>query len=162
VTGPTKFVFDDAATFEQNLATFSARLRDLDAAMSAVLAPALMRFDVTDKPAVLEALLRATITAAQAPDPSAPAATSAAPSTATPAPPARAGWFLEQVQIEGVRGINNEGAPLSLKFKPDCVNSLSAPNGVGKSSIFDALAFALTGGIPKLDRLLQTERGQAQ
>ena len=40
------------------------------------------------------------------------------------------------------------GSPLLLKFKPNCVNSVSAPNGVGKSSIYEALSFALTGGIP--------------
>jgi hypothetical protein len=64
------------------------------------------------------------------------------------------------VEIEGFRGINNEGAPLALKFKPDSVNSVSAPNAVGKSSIYDAVGFALRGKIEKLDRLLQAERPQ--
>jgi hypothetical protein len=40
------------------------------------------------------------------------------------------------------------------------VSSISAPNGVGKSSIYDALNFALRGKIDKLDRLLQAERAQ--
>jgi DNA repair exonuclease SbcCD ATPase subunit len=62
-------------------------------------------------------------------------------------------WFLEQISIEGFRGINNAGAPLELKFDPDKVNSVFAPNGVGKSSIFEAVSYVLTGGIPKLDAL---------
>jgi hypothetical protein len=68
-------------------------------------------------------------------------------------------WFLEQISIEGFRGINNVGAPLELKFDPDKVNSIFAPNGVGKSSIFEAVTYALTGAIPKLDTLQASERG---
>lgn len=71
------------------------------------------------------------------------------------------GWFLEQLEIEGFRGINNEGAALVLKFKTDKVNSVSAPNAVGKSSIFDALTYALTGSIPKLDDLPAAENGRS-
>jgi len=67
------------------------------------------------------------------------------------------GWLLEGIEIEGFRGINNEGAPLLIKFKTDKVNSISAPNGVGKSSIFDALTYALTGKLAKLDRLPAAE-----
>jgi len=67
-------------------------------------------------------------------------------------------WFLEQISIEGFRGINNAGAPLELKFDPDKVNSVFAPNGVGKSSIFEAVTYVLTGGIPKLDALPASER----
>lgn len=68
-------------------------------------------------------------------------------------------WFLEQISIEGFRGINNAGAPLELKFYPDKVNSVFAPNGVGKSSIFEAVTYILTGAIPKLDSLPAAERG---
>ncbi|KWV54694.1 hypothetical protein AS156_06925 [Bradyrhizobium macuxiense] len=71
------------------------------------------------------------------------------------------GWYLQKVSIEGFRGINNEGAPLVLKLKPDCVNSISAPNGVGKTSIFDAVVYAITGRIPKLDDLPATEKGSS-
>lgn len=39
------------------------------------------------------------------------------------------------------------------------MNSISAPNGVGKTSIFDALAFAIRGAIRKLDDLPAAERG---
>ncbi|MBR1130944.1 AAA family ATPase [Bradyrhizobium iriomotense] len=69
------------------------------------------------------------------------------------------GWFLEGLEIEGVRGINNEGDPLVLSFAHDAVNSVSAPNGVGKSSIFDALTYALRKKIPKLDELPASEGG---
>jgi len=71
------------------------------------------------------------------------------------------GWFLKELSIEGFRGINNEGAPLVLKFKPDQVNSISAPNGVGKTSIFDAVVYAITGRIAKLDELPAAEKGSS-
>jgi hypothetical protein len=69
------------------------------------------------------------------------------------------GWYLQQVAIEGFRGINNQGAPLVLKFKPEHVNSISAPNGVGKTSVFDAVVYAITGRIPKLEELPAAEKG---
>lgn len=69
------------------------------------------------------------------------------------------GWYLQQISIEGFRGINNEGAPLVLKFKPEHVNSVSAPNGVGKTSIFDAVVYAITGRVPKLEDLPAAEKG---
>ena len=59
-------------------------------------------------------------------------------------------WFLEKLEIEGFRGINNHGAPLVLKFATDKVNSIFAKNAIGKSSIFDALSYALRGTVPKL------------
>lgn len=71
------------------------------------------------------------------------------------------GWYLQQVSIEGFRGINNQGAPLLLKFSPEHVNSVSAPNGVGKTSIFDAVAYAITGNISKLDELPAAENGSS-
>ncbi len=67
-------------------------------------------------------------------------------------------WLLEQISIEGFRGINNSGTPLELKFHPDKVNSVFSPNGGGKSSIFEAVTYALTGAIPKLDALPAAER----
>jgi energy-coupling factor transporter ATP-binding protein EcfA2 len=68
-------------------------------------------------------------------------------------------WLLEKISIEGFRGINNAQSPLELKFHSEKVNSVFAPNGVGKSSIFEALKYALTGAIPKLDQLPAAERG---
>ncbi len=68
-------------------------------------------------------------------------------------------WFLEAIEIEGFRGVNNEGDPLVLKFPSDKVSSVSAPNGVGKTSIFDALEFAIRGRVKKLDDLPSAEDG---
>lgn len=68
------------------------------------------------------------------------------------------GWLLEKMEIEGFRGVNNAGDPLVLLFKVNAVNSIFASNGVAKTSIFDALTYALTKGIPKLDELEQAEK----
>ena len=67
-------------------------------------------------------------------------------------------YFLTEIKVEGFRGINNEADPLKLKFKPDVVNSVFAPNGIGKSSIFDALNYAICGYIPKLRDMQAQER----
>ena len=64
-----------------------------------------------------------------------------------------AGYFLSQAKIEGFRGINNEGDPLCLNFNDDCVNSIFAPNGSGKSSVFEAIFYAMRDRIPRLDEL---------
>lgn len=69
-------------------------------------------------------------------------------------------YFLASVTIEGFRGINNDGDPLVLKFRTDAVNSVHAPNGVGKTSIFEALHFAIHGTVPRLEALQDAERGQ--
>lgn len=66
-------------------------------------------------------------------------------------------YFLTTVKIEGFRGINNEGEPLEIKFKPGAVNSIFAANGLGKSSLFEALTYAITGAVPKLDRMGSAE-----
>ena len=68
-------------------------------------------------------------------------------------------YFLASAAIEGFRGINNDGDPLVLKFKHDAVNSVHAPNGVGKSSIFEALYFALHGTVPRLEGMQDAEQG---
>lgn len=68
-------------------------------------------------------------------------------------------YFLRSLAIEGFRGINNEGAPLVLRFKTDAVNSVFGYNGAGKSSIFEAVQYAITGNIQKLKRLHQDEDG---
>lgn len=70
-------------------------------------------------------------------------------------------YFLKSATIEGFRGINNDGDPLILRFRPDCVNSVHAPNGVGKSSIFEALYFAIHGTVPRLEALQGQEQGQS-
>lgn len=66
-------------------------------------------------------------------------------------------YFLSRVSIEGFRGINNEGDPLVLKFRPDAVNSVFAQNGTGKSSIFEALHYAIKGTVPRLSEMQAAE-----
>lgn len=68
-------------------------------------------------------------------------------------------YYLARLTIEGFRGINNQDSPLDLQFKSDAVNSIWAPNGFGKSSIYDALCFAIQGTVPKLDQLHTAEKG---
>lgn len=70
-------------------------------------------------------------------------------------------YFLTQIAIEGFRGINNNGDPLTLSFKPECVNSIYANNGVGKTSIFEALQFAIHGEITRLSALQGAEQGDS-
>lgn len=67
-------------------------------------------------------------------------------------------YFLTRLKIEGFRGINNEADPLDLRFQPGCVNSVFAVNGIGKSSIFDALSYAIFGTIQKLNTLQAQEK----
>jgi recombinational DNA repair ATPase RecF len=66
-------------------------------------------------------------------------------------------YYLSSVKIEGFRGINNETDPLALRFRTDCVNSVFAENAVGKSSIFEALCYAIRGNVPKLRSLQEQE-----
>lgn len=70
-------------------------------------------------------------------------------------------FFLSSLTIEGFRGINNDGDPLVLKFKTDAVNSIHAPNGVGKSSIFEAVHFAIYGNVPRLKALQDAEQADS-
>ncbi len=67
-------------------------------------------------------------------------------------------YFLTAIKVEGFRGINNESNPLALKFHPGKVNSIFAENGVGKSSLFEALCYAIRGDIPKLRKLQAQEQ----
>ena len=69
-------------------------------------------------------------------------------------------YFLNRLAVEGFRGINNENDPLDIRFRPDAVNSVFAVNGIGKSSIFEALCYAIHGTIPKLQLLQAQERPQ--
>lgn len=69
-------------------------------------------------------------------------------------------YFLRRLAIEGFRGVNNENAPLDISFEPNSVNSVFAVNGIGKSSIFEALCYAIHGIIPKLELLQAHERPQ--
>ena len=69
-------------------------------------------------------------------------------------------YFLTRLSVEGFRGINNEGDPLDIRFRPETVNSVFAVNGIGKSSIFESLYYAIHGTIPKLQQLQTQERPQ--
>ena len=69
-------------------------------------------------------------------------------------------YFLTRLTVEGFRGINNENNPLDIKFRLDAVNSVFAVNGIGKSSIFEALCYVIHGTIPKLEALQAQERPQ--
>ena len=69
-------------------------------------------------------------------------------------------YFLTSLAIEGFRGVNNENEPLDITFEPNSVNSVFAVNGIGKSSIFEALCYAIHGTIPKLESLHPQERPQ--
>lgn len=70
-------------------------------------------------------------------------------------------YFLTRLRVEGFRGINNEGDPLDLRFASDAVNSVFAVNANGKSSLFDALAYAFRGEIPRLADLPTQENANA-
>ena len=66
-------------------------------------------------------------------------------------------YYLTRIELEGFRGVNNEGSPLVIRFRPDCVNSIFAANGTGKSSVFEALHYAIRGTVPSLSALQQQE-----
>jgi recombinational DNA repair ATPase RecF len=66
-------------------------------------------------------------------------------------------YFLTGIKVEGFRGINNESDPLNLRFHANKVNSVFAENAVGKSSLFEALCYAIRGLVPKLRELQAQE-----
>jgi hypothetical protein len=70
-------------------------------------------------------------------------------------------YYLRELSIEGFRGINNAGEPLQIKLQPEAVNSIHAPNGVGKTSIFEAIHYAIFGDVPRLTLLQAAERPDA-
>jgi len=173
MAAPTTLAFAESGTFAGNLGQFETYLGSLDPVLGPVLSPALSEIadGDCDSENLLDQLLAALVAEAGKTAPTAQAAntpsTANAPLPITPPPVPTAapaavtssiGWFLEKLDIEGFRGINNEKAPLILCFKLDAVSSISAPNGVGKSSIYDALSYALTGKIPKLERLAAAEK----
>jgi DNA repair exonuclease SbcCD ATPase subunit len=61
--------------------------------------------------------------------------------------------YIKSISIEGFRGINNENNPLQLDFNTKGITSIFAPNGIGKSSIFDVLSFCLNGDLKCLEPL---------
>lgn len=67
-------------------------------------------------------------------------------------------YYLTRLSVEGFRGIKNEGDPLTLRFKADAVNSIYAQNGIGKTSLFEAISYAIFDKLPKLEELQRSER----
>lgn len=66
-------------------------------------------------------------------------------------------YFLTEIKVEGFRGINNDSDPLHLRFPANAVNSIFAVNAIGKSSLFEALCYAIRGHVPKLQDLQAQE-----
>lgn len=158
------FSFDENADLESNLTKFSTHLRLHDAALTAQLTtfyPVLRDETYTSSTvwdAMFQAILDAEAAAAQQTTSPTPAATGATTAAAVPPVAGPTGWFLEGLSIEGFRGINNESKPLELKFKSDKVNSVSAVNGVGKTSVYDAIRYAISGRLPWLEELPPGDR----
>ncbi|TBZ05058.1 ATP-binding protein [Rhizobium leguminosarum] len=159
----TLFTFDENAEIAANLQVLIGHLAAVDDLAGAELAKhfTTLRTENVDQPMVWNALAaalepRETPTAeGEAPAP----LPAAAPAPAAPGAPVASGWLLEGISIEGFRGVNNQGNPLELKFFPDKVNSISAQNGVGKSSIYDAIRYAISGRLSWLEGLPAGERG---
>jgi len=61
--------------------------------------------------------------------------------------------YIKSISIEGFRGINNENNPLIIPFKDNGVTSIFSENGMGKSSIYEALYYCINNCLPKFDDL---------
>ncbi|WP_187393381.1 AAA family ATPase [Arthrobacter echini] len=82
--------------------------------------------------------------------------------TTSPNPPVSGPrFFLSQLSVEGFRGIKNEGTPLVLKFDASSVNSVFAQNGTGKSSLYEALQYAIQGSVPRLASMQANENSDS-
>lgn len=66
-------------------------------------------------------------------------------------------YYLRTLSIEGFRGINNQGHPFVLKFDQSKVTSVFGENGMGKSSVFEALEYAIFGRVNRLADMQQIE-----
>lgn len=160
------FGFDQNGDIETNLSAFKAHISKSDNLLSGLLAGVFpkLRDESYVSGEIWTALYQGVVDSENlgAPTAAAQSVVPAASPVAVPATvvtmPAPAGWFLKGVSIEGFRGINNEGRPLELKFKVDKVNSVSAVNGVGKTSIYDAIRFAISGRLPWLEELPAADR----
>lgn len=154
------FAFDDNSDLFTNLEAFGDHIEELDPALGIQLRDLVTSFldGSVENAEVWDRLFAATAsTTAGA------AVASAVLAGASAAQPAvntstTMGWFLEGISIEGFRGINNEGKPLELEFYPNKVNSVSAVNGVGKSSIHDAIRYAISGRVEWLEELPASEK----
>lgn len=162
----TTFEFNAHSGIEDNLALFGDHIRHLDAELGDTLYGGLQSLlDDDHEPAeIWEQLLSVCTTSPEAggeadgTESEVPANEPASNVAQPQATPTLSGWFLEGISVEGFRGVNNEDEPLELKFDPDKVNSVSAVNGAGKTSIYDSIRYAITGSLPWLDDLPADER----
>ncbi len=161
-------VFDENGSLDDNLTAFREHISQLDGDLAADMRGRLQALldDNYEPDEIWDQLLAVCEETPAADGDSEGAETDAAADgnvTAEPnlsaAPlPTITGWLLEGVSVEGFRGVNNEGQPLELKFNPGKVNSVSAVNGVGKTSVYDAVRYAITGNLHWLDDLPAAER----
>jgi hypothetical protein len=156
------FEFTEHGALETNAAAFFANMAQEDAVLAAELQSQFK--GLSQGTYSQQDVLNSLFAAAEKPTPTtkasaAVAATGDPNATAAGAAPTATGWLLEGLSIEGFRGINNQGKPLELKFHVDKVNSISAVNGVGKSSVYDAVRYAICGAVPWLEELPASERG---
>jgi hypothetical protein len=163
MTATTKtFAFIENGALQANIAAFFAHLAQKDCALAAELQSqfkALLN-GTHSQPVLLTSLLAAAEKLSQSQSTTVSSNTTGGQTTPPASNPAPVtGWLLEGLAIEGFRGINNQGKPLELKFHPDKVNSISAVNGVGKSSVYDAVRYAICGAVPWLEELPASERG---
>jgi hypothetical protein len=163
MTATTKnFGFTENGALQANIAAFFAHLGQKDCVLAAELQSQFkaLLHGTYSQPALLTSLLAAAEKPSQPQSTTVPSSRlggQTTPPASSPAPVT--GWLLEGLAIEGFRGINNQGKPLELKFHPDKVNSISAVNGVGKSSVYDAVRYAICGAVPWLEELPASERG---
>lgn len=160
-----QFVFDENSGLDENLKAYGEHLDQFDAALAIKFReyfPALLsgKYKLDE---YWDALFKACATpsvgeaSGAASNGSAVKRAEAITQQQTPLPMVT-GWLLEGLSIEGFRGVNNEGQPLELKFDPSKVSSVSAVNGVGKTSVYDAVRYGITGKLPWLDELPAAER----
>ncbi|MBY5714728.1 AAA family ATPase [Rhizobium leguminosarum] len=163
VASTAVFSFDENADLESNLANFETHLRLQHALLSGKLATffSSLRVESYISSSLWDDLFQAIPDAEAAAGQQAasqPRAVGATPGSVVASVAGPNGWFLEGLSVEGFRGINNEGKPLELRFKSDKVNSVSAVNGVGKTSVYDAIRYAISGRLPWLEELPPGDR----
>ncbi|MGJ4949001.1 hypothetical protein [Bradyrhizobium sp. HKCCYLS20291] len=156
------FEFTEHGVFEANIAAFFAHMAQQDSALSGELQSHFKALSqgTYNQQDILNGLFVAVGKPSQ-PETVNLVSSAAGGQGAVPAAalPSATGWLLEGLSIEGFRGINNQGKPLELKFYTDKVNSISAVNGVGKSSVYDAVRYAICGAVAWLEDLPASERG---
>lgn len=161
------FRFNETDGFQSNISEFGKFLQEVDEPLGMYLGVLLPDLDGAslDTTAVWDALFSEIAPSADADSQSPGDHSEVIPMQLTPDTTAAgngpSGWFLKGVSVEGFRGINNSGKPLELKFDSNKVNSISAVNGVGKSSLYDAIQYAIRGKLKWLEELPASEGADA-